>query len=295
MYPTLLSFGIFRFHTYTVLMSAGFVLAAILAVRENYKLERPYPFTTMCALWAFLLALVGARAWHIVQYTERSWRDLPQAFLFWDGGLVFYGGLAGGILGAIAYLKWFRIPLLPVGDIVMPFIPLGHAVARMGCFFNGCCWGAPTSLPWGLCYPKRSVGAYAQHLDEGWITNDAPHSLPVHPSTLYESLGLLCLFAAMRFAYKRGWHRGRPGAVFFLYPMGYGVLRFFVEMTRGDNPRSVFGYFTVSQMVAAIFILASLTAYALLYKLHWPHPAESSPQEGEDPEADKEREDGASS
>ncbi len=282
MYPTLLSIGIFRFHTYTVMMSVGFVLAALLAVRENYKLERPYPFTTMCALCAFVVALVGSRAWHIVQYTEESWRGLHKALLFWDGGLVFYGGLLGGLVGAIGYLKWFRIPLLPAGDIIMPFIPLGHAIARLGCFFNGCCWGAPTGLPWGICYPKRSVGAYAQHVDEGWIAKDAAHSLPVHPSTVYESLGLLCLFAFMRFAYKRQWHRNRPGAVLFLYPAGYGLLRFCVEMSRGDNVRSVLGQFTVSQMVAVFFMLVSLTGFTLLHTWYWPRCAAAAAVEAEE-------------
>lgn len=272
MYPTLISIGIFRFHSYTVMMSVGFLLAAILAVRENYRLEHPYPITTMCGLWAFILALIGSRAWHIVQYTEWTWRDLLLSIRFWEGpGLVFYGGLVGGVLGAILYLKWVRVPLLPIGDIALPFIPLGHSIARLGCFLNGCCWGRPTSMPWGVSYPKRDLGAYAQQVEDGLIADSAPHSLPCHPSQVYESIGLLGLFLIMRYAYKRGWHRGRPGAILFLYPMLYGTLRFFVEMFRADNTRSVLHRFSVAQIVALVFILASIAGWAILRATVWKH------------------------
>jgi phosphatidylglycerol:prolipoprotein diacylglycerol transferase len=283
MYPTLLSFGIFRFHSYTVMMSLGFLLAAILAVRENYKLERPYPVTTMCGLWAFIFALVGSRAWHIVQYTEWTWMDLLLSVRFWEGpGLVFYGGLAGGVLGAAIYLKWVRVPFLPMGDIAMPFIPLGHAVARLGCFLNGCCWGRTTTMPWGVSYPKRDIGAYAQQLEAGLITPSAPCSLPCHPSQVYESIGLVFLFFIMRYAYKRGWHQGRPGAVLFLYPMLYGVLRFFIETFRADNAHTVLQRFTVSQMVAVGFVLVSLTGWSVLKLTVW--KAESAPTTSNEPE-----------
>lgn len=269
MYPTLFTIGAFSFHSYTVLMSTAFVIGVILAVRENYKLEEPYPITTIGGLWVFLLALIGTRAWYIIQYSGDPWWTVYRALRFWEGGMVFYGGLLGGVLGAIGYLKFLRLPLLPVGDIVMPFILLAHSIARWGCFLNGCCWGSPTSMPWGVCYPKRSVGAYSQQAHDHLIKGTEAFSAPVHPTPIYESIGLMFGFFVLRWAYKRGWHQGRPGAIVFLYPIWYGILRFIVEHFRGDNLRSVGGTLTVSQVVAMLFVLTGLTGYAVLGATAW--------------------------
>ena len=266
MYPTLLSIGIFEFHTYTVAAAVAFLTSVLLAVRENYKLENPYPVTPIGGLWAFFGGLVGAKAYYILQYDEI--RHLYRAFYIWSGGLVFYGGLIGGFLGAVVYIKWKRLPILPSGDIVMPYVPLGQALARPGCFFNGCCWGSQTDMPWGVCYPKGSLGAYHQHLEQNLIDSSAPCSLPVHPVQLYAAAGLLLVFFVMRYAYKRPHH---TGAVMLLYPLLYGTLRFFTECFRGDSARHLF-HMTASQMIALAAALLAGAAFMFLRATVWRTP-----------------------
>lgn len=270
MHPTLLKLGILEFHGYTLMMAFAFLIGVLLAVRENYKLEKPYPITPMGGLWVYLGALVGARLYWILQYDAAWYKHLHHALFFWQNGLVFYGGLFGGFLGAVLYLRIQRIPIVPVGDVVMPFLPLSHAIARIGCFLNGCCWGSPTNTPWGVCYPKSNWGAYAQQFKEGLITGDAPVSLPVHPTQLYSAAGLLIIFAFMRSAYKR---RRFPGAVMLLYPFLYGILRFIVECFRGDSGRPLWGM-TVSQGVALVFTIGAASAYVVLRCTVWRLPEE---------------------
>jgi phosphatidylglycerol---prolipoprotein diacylglyceryl transferase len=259
MRPTLFSVGPLEFHSYTFMMAVAFVLAVLLAVRENYKLEHPYPITPAGGLWVYFGALVGSRLYWIIQYDEI--KNFYLAVFFWQGGLVFFGGLIGGALGAVFYLWYKRVPMIPVADIVTPFLPLGHAIGRVGCFLNGCCWGAPTTMPWGVQYPKTSWGAFEQQVKDGLVDVHAKAAIPVHPTQIYEALGLVCIFFVMRFAYKR---RKQPGTTALLYPLLYGLLRFGVEALRGDSIRPILGL-TVSQLVALGMFLAAAGALAVLY------------------------------
>lgn len=263
MRPVLISFGFLQFHSYTVMMAVAFLVGVLLAVRENYKRAEPYPITPAGGVWVYFGALFGARLYYILQY--EGWREAYRAVLFWEGGLVYYGGLFGGFLGAVLYLRFKRVPILPVADIVMPYLPLSHAIARVGCFLNGCCWGVPTDMPWGMRYPRSVWGAYAQQVNDGLIDGSGAHSLPVHPTQLYCSLGLLVIFVVMRWAYR---HKRHDGAVMLLYPLLYGVLRFVVEIFRGDSTRPLWNM-TVSQVVAVLLILGAGAGFCLMSRLYW--------------------------
>jgi phosphatidylglycerol:prolipoprotein diacylglycerol transferase len=250
MRPTLFSFDIlgldFRFHAYTVALALAFLVGVLMAVRENYRQERPYPVTPIGGLWIFFPAIFFSKVYWYLQYRPA---DVWRSIFLWEGGLVFYGGLFGGVVGAIAYMRYHRVPVLPMGDIVMPFLPLAHGIARVGCFLNGCCWGMTAYVPWAVTFPKNSH-AFQQQLKEGIIPQGSTLPLPVHPTQLYEAIGLFGLFFIMR-SIQRQPHR--EGAVLFAYPLLYGVVRFFIEFFRGDVPRGWFS-FTASQFVALTLI-----------------------------------------
>ncbi len=263
MYPTLLSIGIFHFHSYTAMMAISFLVGVLMPIRENYRLKKPYPVTPIAGIWVFVGGLVGARVYYILQYDD--WRHLYYAVFFWQGGLVFFGGLIGGTAACIAYLKWKRIPIPIAADFIAPAIPLAHAIGRVGCFLNGCCWGAPTELSWGVCYPHSPWGAFARQLKDGIITNDAAATVPVHPTQLYAAAGLLVVFAVVRYAYK---HKRHDGSVMLLYVLLYGALRFGLEFLRGDSARPSFGM-TVSQVLALAAAAAAASLLILLYATVW--------------------------
>lgn len=256
MYPTLWSFGPLEFHSYVVMLALAVLVGVFLTIWKNDTLETPYPITTIGGLWVLIGGMFGARIWWILQY-DSPW-NLYQAFKFWEGGLVFYGGLLGGVVAGWGYLRYCRVPILEAGDLIMPQVPLAHAIARMGCFLNGCCWGAPTTQPWGVVFPAGSQ-PYREHLHAGIIAEDATHSAAVHPTQLYSALGLVLLFFVMRFAYTK---KHPPGGVFFLYPVLYGVMRFVVEIYRGDTGRPV-GQMTLSQLFS--LGIAGVGALALIW------------------------------
>ncbi len=273
MHPTLLSIGELRFHSYTVMLSLGFVLGIILGVRENYRRENPYPITPAGGIIIFFFALSFSRAWWILQYGDGAFGErllhVYRAFYFWQSGLVYYGGFVGGFLGAVVYLKWLKLPVVPLADIVLAYLPFSQAIGRLGCFLNGCCWGTVTDLPWGLAYGKSRYNAYGQHLREDLITGDAAHSLPVHPTSIYAAIGLLAIFGIMLYASRRGFHKNRPGATALLYPLLYGILRFALEFVRGDNDHAFAGM-TASQLMALAMALCAVAAYVVLSLTWWP-------------------------
>ncbi len=263
MRPILFHIGPLVFHSYAVAVALAFLTGVLLSIRENYKRKEPFPITPNIGIWIFLGALIGARAYYILQYDAIS--HLYRALFFWQGGLVFYGGLLGGVFAAIIYLRMHHTPILIAGDIAMPNLALAHAIGRVGCFLNGCCWGAPTTLPWGVSYPRSDYGAYAQQLRGGLIQSDAATSLPCHPAVLYSSVGLICISFVLRWVYR---HKRHDGQVFLLYPVLYGFLRFSTEFTRGDSSRPWF-QMTASQCFALSVALLALLLYCILRMTAW--------------------------
>ena len=171
----------------------------------------------------------------------------------------------------------------PVTDLVIPYVALAHAFGRLGCFLNGCCWGCDTALPWGVPYPKSSWSAYHQQLVDGLITREAAASLPIHPVQLYETLGLLVIFAVLRMVYRRG---PRTGTVMLGYLAGYGALRFLVEFLRADSGHPLLGL-TASQGVAAAMLAVGLAGLLWLRVAPAPNTANTAeppmPQEAPAP------------
>ena len=252
------SIGTLHFHSYTVMFALAFLAGTILPVIQNFRRSEPFPITTMGGVWIFFGALIGSKTYWWVQYG--AWADLKWGMFLVNGGLVFYGGLIGGVLAGIAYVRWCRAPLGPVADLAMPYVALAHALGRVGCFLNGCCWGSVTSLPWGVSYPRTGWNAYHEQMAEGLLKKGAKFSLPVHPTQLYEAIGCVVIFLVLRFIYKKG---TPTGLIVALYMLFYGMLRFTTESFRADSARPFMGL-TVSQLIAFGLMV---TALAVLFRL----------------------------
>lgn len=270
MHPTLIEIFGLRFHAYVTMLAVAFLVGTLSIVRNLNRQEPPVPITTLSGIWAFSGALIGAKAFWIAQY-DSIW-NLWRVVFFWESGLVFYGGLIGAIIGLAAYTTVARLPFLSVVDACAPYAALGEAITRMGCFLNGCCWGRVCDAPWGVTFPRFSP-AFDQQVHDHLITPAATAPLPVHPTQLYMVLGLSIAFTLLIRAWRRS-HFG--GQICLMYIFLYGVVRFTVEIFRGDCVRSVFGL-TVSQAISLGLMVAGMIG---LITLRRRDPAER-PVEGE--------------
>lgn len=172
---------------------------------------------------------------------------------FWAGGLTYYGGFLGALAAAFVLLRRDRFPFWKAADMAAFAVPVGLAFGRMGCLLAGCCFGAPTSLPWGLSFPPRSPASEAQakaHL----LETMRMWSLPVHPTQIYESAASLAVAAVCLF-----WVHPRKrydGQVFVAFLVLYAVARFLVEILRRDDRGGGFGLST-SQLIGLGLVVAA--------------------------------------
>ncbi len=181
-------------------------------------------------------------------------RDCLSVFKPWKGGLVFYGGFIFASAFAFWYIRRHRLPFWKIADVFGYILPLGLFLGRVGCLLNGCCYGQPTRMPWGVRYAAWQ-GPWEEHVKAGWIAKSASHSLHVHPTQLYEAFIGLAIFLVLYFGlYPR---KRRDGQVFAAFLAAYGVGRFTVEMFRADPRGSVLGLST-SQLISLLMLALAL-------------------------------------
>jgi len=219
MHPLLFTLGPFTVYSYGALMVVAFLAATLLSIRAARRLPpalvaiRPDQLIDFTCI-ALLGGILGARVFYAVLHWESFVLSLQELLAIWHGGLVWYGGFLGGVLAGWGYLLANRIPFVRAMDQCIPFLALGHAIGRVGCFFNGCCYGRPTTAWCGVIFPG--------------------HATAVLPIQLFEAAGLLGLYALLR-ALQRPVVLRRPGIVFGVYLGIYALLRFFLEWFRGDQ------------------------------------------------------------
>src|SRR5438874_1428278 len=187
-------------HTYGLLIATAFLVAMSLAgraaEREGQNRDRVMDLT----FWILIAAMVGSRILFIIVNWDEYAKTPAKIFAFWEGGLVFYGGFIGAVLVSVWYMRRHKMPFFPVADALIPSVAIGHAIGRLGCFAAGCCWGGACDphLPWAAKFPPESL-AYQSQVANGIIRLGAAHTIPIHPTQLYESLGELFIFCALLF------------------------------------------------------------------------------------------------
>ena len=221
--------------TYGALISVAVLLGSVVTVRATARAGLDAGAMISALALAVGLGFVGAYA----GFVAVNWVQRPG----WDAsllqpGVVFYAGAATGALGLAAGARWFGLSIARTLDLALPGLPLAHAIGRLGCWFGGCCYGAPCDH--GFCVTYTDPLAAAAH-----------PSVPRHPWPLYEAACLLVLaglFASpTRFA-------SRPGQRAAGYVLLYALLRMGLEPLRGDAVRGVFceGAWSTAQLTAAV-------------------------------------------
>jgi phosphatidylglycerol:prolipoprotein diacylglycerol transferase len=246
--------GALKVTAWAMLMMAGFIAAFVAAVPRAKHLGVTERQLANLAMFALVGGVVGARARYVMEpWPEPGAAPRPQAwgeFLAWaadidSGGMVWYGGAILGAVLVLAYARFQRIRLLPLADLLIAPVLLGLGIGRIGCFFNGCCYGAPTSLPWAV---------------HGGLKGEL-----IHPTQLYETLACLILFVSLWILWR---HRRRQGQVLCWGLVGYGVWRFIDEGLRGDTIQGSFwGLFpaTTSQVTSLNLVIATVIGAVVMH------------------------------
>src|SRR5438477_674497 len=244
MYPILFRVWNFPVNTYGVFLALAFLGAIFvtvkLGVRDGLPREKLYD---LC-LWLLLSSLAGSKL--LMLFTEPEYRQNPRLLFSLDflrSGGVFYGGLLGAMITGYILMKRWKLPWWKTADACAPGIALGNVLGRQGCFSAGCCWGKPTSLPWGVRFTEL-----------GHEVTGVPIGVKLHPTQLYESSAMLIVFFFLLCLHRR---RKFSGQVILAYAIIYATVRFLIEFVRDDPRGDILGLTTLtglstSQMIGIV-------------------------------------------
>lgn len=245
MHSELFRIGPIVIQSYGAMMAAGFLLGLVNWVWLGRREGRSPTFCSDLLFWIAVSGILGARA----AYVAAEWRAYasdPISILRIDqGGLIYYGGLLASSAALVVFARRRAVNLTALLDFVVTSVPLAHAFGRVGCFFNGCCYGRPGELPWCVRFPRESL-VWWNHVQEGLIHRHGAASLPVHPTQLYEAAFNLALYGLVAVHFRR---RRRDGTTLALYLLVYPVGRFLLEFVRGHD-RVFVGGLSMAQCVS---------------------------------------------
>ena len=198
-------------------------------------------------LWIVVGSFIGMRLGYILQFLKEFLLNPFEIVKIWDGGLTFYGGLIGGILGTVLFKRARKLAngqFWEILDLIGLYFPLGIIIARIGCFLINDHQGVITSLPWGLLWPDGTIR---------------------HPVALYLILNGAVIFLVLNLLKEKF---KKPGRLFLFFLFYYSVSRFFLDFTRSvgtslSDPR--FNGLTVSQWIS-LCLLGTLSFWAFLQK-----------------------------
>jgi phosphatidylglycerol---prolipoprotein diacylglyceryl transferase len=231
MLPSLFTFGSFSLHTYGLMLAIGFLTGIYISAARAKKAGEDPALIWDLSVWVILSAILGARLFYVVLNFDEFRGNLLSIInpvqadgTLGIGGLVFIGGFILALFVTVLYLRKRKRSLVRLLDICVPGAAIGMGIGRIGCFLNGCCYGLPTALPWGISFPESCpAGAYAA----------AMHAHLLHPAQLYMVLGGL-LTGGLLLLLER--YKRFDGFTLLLYLMFYSVDRTTVDFFRYYPP-----------------------------------------------------------
>jgi len=249
----------FELRSYGLMIALAFLAATLTASLRSRRAGISPEHIMDLAVYLIVSGVLGARLLYVIQ----NWSELAhwwEAFFVWRGGLVFYGGIIAAALAAVIFARLKKLPFLPFLDTIAPSVALGLVLGRIGCFLNGCCFGRPTNLPWGVVFPPGAF-VYTNSVYLSAAGDPVTYPTPIHPTQLYSMALAVAMYVLLEWAFrKKRTFDGRIALLFgFIYPVG----RFLIEFLRGDSP-SVFVGMTMSQNLSAVYFVFNLFLYLRL-------------------------------
>lgn len=251
---------------YSIMMALALVIGLHLALYSANREGLAQRKVFFCYVATFGFALIAARVFSVLRHLSYFVANPEEIICFWKGGLASSGAIIGGLGAAVLLAGQQQLPRATFFDCCAPSVALTIALGRIGCFFNGCCYGGRTEIFWAMRFPKGSGPHYA-HLQSGLIRADQL-SLPVHPTQLYEAAYAFIVLLVLLKWRPRLCGTGRLFALLFvLYPLG----RFANEFLRVDDRLFVFGlsfpqWLALASIAAAVLFFAKQTVQAVRKK-----------------------------
>ena len=236
MYPILFNFGPFIISSFGVMMVIAFLLGNYLLRRDVVALGYDPLIAEDITFRAAIGGILGAKVYYLIEtiptgqaadninglieiiagiFTLSGGR-IASGIQNFGAGLVFLGGLIGGVAAISWYVYRKKLNWLEIADLAAPFLVLGHGIGRIGCFLVGDDYGIASNLPWAIAFPKGLP----------------PTDITVHPTQLYEMAAYFSIFFYLRYRKRNQQFKGE---IMFEYLFLGGLARFMVEFIRTNT------------------------------------------------------------
>lgn len=258
MRPILFSIGDIPIPAFPVMIMLVTLVATFYGYWVAGRVGLPRERAPEVGIIVLIAGVAGGRLFHVfVEAPAYYWKHPLQVFYVWQGGIVSYGAFIVVALALYAYAKWIRVDFWEGVDVVALCGPIIQFFVRIGCFLAGCCYGKPTTMPWGVRFTNPMAAAYY----------DYPNIL-LHPTQLYDAAYAVGLFVFFNWFYFK--KRKFPGQTVTIYLGSYLVLRSIVEIWRADEDRGMWfgGYFSTGQVLGIAGVILTIFVYQYL-KRHY--------------------------
>ncbi len=251
---------------YGIFIAVGAICGVMLALNEAKRTGQDQDMYSDFAFAAIILGIVGARAYYLIFHGD----SLLDFFKIREGGLAIYGGILGGLITAIVFVRIKKISFVKFTDTCIMGLLTGQIFGRWGNFFNREAFGGHTDNMFAMALRTDTVSGlavkgqtalYQGNVEYPVVTYGGSEYIQVHPTFLYESLWNIALLVIIFMCRK---HKKFEGQLTVMYCIGYGAGRFWIESLRSDQLK--IGAFPVSMLVSAFFILAALAAGIVMYR-----------------------------
>lgn len=261
MFPELFHIGPFALRSFGLTLAASFFIALFFIKRWGAKAWLDVNKLYNLAFLVIAAGIVGARIGYVLFHLEEfrgNWTATFNPFqsgTFGIAGLNLYTGVLLAVILGFYYMRKVGLPFWKTADVFAPTVAFGIFLTRIGCFLNGCCYGKPTNLPWGVLFPPGSIPDSefpGQH---------------IHPTQLYSSFFGLALFGFLIFHNQR---KKFDGSTFSLFLMAESAFRFAIEYIRSYEPEMYFKLggtsWTYNQLIAVLLFGFGLILWLVLRK-----------------------------
>jgi len=223
------------------------ILAAYWLLTKNPKTKKIISADQFknAILIAIVSGVIGGRLLYIAEEPS-SIKSFFDIFKIWEGGMSSLGAILGVLIVAPLYLRKIHVNVIKFFDLLAIYAPLTYAIARIGCFFAGCCFGTKTNVPWAIIYRnEKAVAPLCQYL---------------HPAQLYSSAASFLIFLLMYFVISKKLHK--TGQLICSYLCLASIERFCIDFVRGDktyfSSYGILSKLSTSQWISLLIGSASL-------------------------------------
>ncbi len=216
MYPLIGHWGPFTLYSFGLMLAVAVIVSSVLLSRDAKAFGISQEIIFDFVFWVILGGIFGARIFFIILNFSDFAANPREIIMITNGGLAWQGGLILGGLSGLFFVRRKKLPLSLMLDLCAPYLALGQAIGRIGCFLNGCCYGKHAS--WGIYFPV--------------------HQSRLQPTQLYDTVMLGMIFFFLKALQKKSLIGGQ---VFAAYLMLASLERFINEFFRADHVNTVVG------------------------------------------------------